>query len=151
MSTKALKKVDYMQAARRHLRDAQLLKSENRLANAGQLFGFSVECGLSALLQNYGVPADKNGSIPYKHPYREHMPKLNTVINTSGILNPGGSTMTKYYAMLPGISNLNNWRVEHRYYREAALPLQISLASWEIAAIEVKNMLDQLTLNGTTI
>lgn len=42
--------VNYAAAARRHLSDGRILQGQGRHANAGQLFGFSVECGIKALL-----------------------------------------------------------------------------------------------------
>ena len=55
--------VDYVESARRHRQDAQILMEADRQANAGQLLGFSVECGLKALLIACGVEPDPEGSV----------------------------------------------------------------------------------------
>lgn len=72
--------VDYVASARRHVKDAHILLHAGRKANAGQLFGFCVECGLKALLIHIGKPVDNEGNI--MKPYREHMNKLIPLITT---------------------------------------------------------------------
>ena len=45
---------DFTGAHRRHWQDAELLFAEHRWANADQLYGFSAECGLKAVLKKDG-------------------------------------------------------------------------------------------------
>ena len=52
------KMVDFSGAGRRHYKDAELLKSDNRIPNAGHLFGFAAECGIKALLVSHGLSTD---------------------------------------------------------------------------------------------
>ena len=139
--------VDYAAAARRHLVDGRLLQQHERLANAGQLFGFSVECGLKALLLVCGVPADAEGGIPGGHKFRTHMPVLKDRIEANGQLVPDGALSARYWALLPGIGNLGDWSVDHRYWRESELPLG-SIPRWESAAGEINDMLDQAREDG---
>lgn len=139
--------VDYLESARRHLADAHILQDRGRLANAGQLFGFSVECGLKALLLACGVMPDPKGGIPWKHAFHTHMPKLNDQIVASGHLIPDGARANQYRAMLPSIGDMADWDVGHRYFKEADIPVA-SLPKWDMAALEVNEMLDKAVADG---
>ncbi len=46
--------VDFLHAHVRHWKDAEVLFNRDRIANAGQLYGFSAECGLKAILEAFG-------------------------------------------------------------------------------------------------
>lgn len=53
---------DYGDAHLRHWEDAELLFNDDRWANADQLYGFSAECGLKALMRALGgMPVDATG------------------------------------------------------------------------------------------
>ena len=147
--------VNYVAAARRHLNDGRLLLEQGRRANAGQLFGFSIECGLKALLLASGVARGTDGGIAgedpnnpgKKHPLRTHMPSLSAKITTYDHLIPDGSQMTRYMAMLPSLQQGRDWHVDHRYWDESRIPLS-SVPGWEQAAVEANDMLDQVQLDG---
>ena len=139
--------VDYVAAARRHHLDAQTLLNQGRSANAGQLFGLAMECGLKALLLASGVPPDTDGSLPNRKNFRQHMPELSDRINLMGHLIPDGKLTNTYLAMIPGRTGFNSWSVDQRYWRDSALPLA-DLPAWAKAATEVGNMLDQATQDG---
>lgn len=142
------KPVDFHGSARRHLADADLLESNNRIPNAGHLYGYVAECGLKALLIGVGYPTDLEGSpAPAKPSYRVHIDRLlapGTFESLSLFLN--GRTGAKYLALISRIGNFSDWRVEHRYYSEAALPG--SLSKWKTAAHEIGRMLDQARTYG---
>lgn len=139
--------VDYVASARRHLKDAHILMHAGRQANAGQLIGFSIECGLKALLLACGIAPDIDGGIPFGNSFRQHMPKLSDRLITSGHLIPDGPRATNYPAMVPSVNSLSDWSIDHRYLRESALPLT-SLPQWELAALEMSDMLDQAIVDG---
>lgn len=139
--------VDYVAAARRHLKDAHILMHASQRANAGQLLGFAVECGLKALLVACGIVPDPDGGIPRGNKFRQHMPILNIQLISSGHLVPDGPRSSHYRAMLPSVVELSDWSVDHRYFRETALPLA-SVPKWELAALEVNEMLDQAIVDG---
>jgi hypothetical protein len=139
--------VDYVSAARRHFDDAGLLLQQGRQANAGQLLGFTMECGLKALLIACGVQTDKDGSLPERNKFRQHMPELTKRINLFGHLIPDGAKAQRYLARLPSREDFKDWKVDHRYFRESALPLA-SLPAWQSAANEVGELLDQITTDG---
>lgn len=143
--------VDYISSARRHLKDAHILLAEQRQANAGQLLGFSVECGLKALLLACGIKKDDDGGISATknrhHSFRAHMPMLNNKIVSLGHLIPDGPRSSHYYAMLSNINALADWSIDHRYFKESNMPLT-SLSNWELAALEIDEMLDQAICDG---
>lgn len=151
----APKSVAFEHAARRHFLDAETLFNQGRLANAGQLYGFVAECGLKAMLLACGVTPGADGGIladhPVKpgnrHPFRQHMPNLTDRIAAHGQLIPDGPQATKYMATLPNLGYFNDWSVDHRYWRDSALPLT-SLPQWRSAAQEVSSMLDQAKQDG---
>lgn len=142
------KPVDFHASARRHLADAELLDANNRSANAGHLYGYMAECGLKALLIGHGYPTDADGSP------RQNNPNVRVHINM--LVIPGtlqflrlwlaGRSGARYLAMISSIDDFSDWRVEHRYYSETALPN--SLAKWKAAAYEVGRMLDQAKTYG---
>ncbi len=139
--------VNYVESTRRHMKDAQILMDAGRQANAGQLLGFSVECGLKALLVACGVKKDADGGVSSGSRLREHLPKLNTKIVSSGHLIPDGQRSTHYLAMLPSVDKFSDWTVDHRYFKASALPLT-SLPQWMLAAQEINEMLDQAEIDG---
>ena len=49
---------DFADAHRRHWEDAELLYGHERWANTDQLYGFSAECGLKAVMRSLGMPAE---------------------------------------------------------------------------------------------
>ena len=147
MSAVLTPSVDYMAAARRHYDDARVLLADGRKANAGQLFGFTMECGLKALLIACGVVPDADGSVPDTRKFRQHMPLLSDRISTFGHLIPDGPTAQTYLAKVSNRTHFNDWSVDHRYWREADVPLT-SLPAWEIAAKELNEMLDQAKTDG---
>ena len=136
--------VDFPLAAKRHWRDAILLEANGRMGNAGQLYGFSAECGVKALLVALGYPIGPDGSPVKKPPagtpkVREHIHQLVCIIGAinSEIAGRGGA---KYTAMFPNITKFSNWSIDHRYLADAAIPN--SLPAWKLAAEEVMRMLD---------
>ncbi len=136
----------YTEAARRHLLDAEMLFAGDRKANAGQLYGFVAECGVKALLIACGVPTDADGGIA-KNPLRAHVPVLMDRVVAHGALIPDGLLSNRYMAMIGSAARLSDWSVDHRYYRESALPL-LSLPAWRTAAHDVGKMLDQAKQDG---
>lgn len=147
--------VSYEHAARRHMLDAESLFNINRHATAGQLYGFVAECGLKALLLACGIAPGSDGGVPEnhptsqgkRHPLRQHMPNLTGRIIAHGQLIPDGPQATKYMATMPSLGLFNDWSVDHRYWRDTALPLA-SVANWRSAAKEVSTMLDQAKQDG---
>ena len=53
---------DFLDAHRRHLRDADALFDASRLANADHLYGMAAECGLKRLMIAFGMETDNTGA-----------------------------------------------------------------------------------------
>ncbi|WP_333977214.1 hypothetical protein [Burkholderia cepacia] len=132
--------INYFDSARRHLGDGHCLQAAGRLANAGQLFGFSVECGLKAVLVRLGVQTTLDGNIARATGLREHEPKLSNAISTLSTL-PDGRAASVLLAHLPSLGAMGDWSVDHRYWDTGSVPVT-SLGNWELAALEVDSMLD---------
>jgi len=66
---------DFVDAHRRHWQDAELLFDQSRWANADQLYGFSAECGLKAMMQALGMSVDAGGR-PTDEKHRKHVQDL---------------------------------------------------------------------------
>lgn len=141
--------VKYPEAARRHLRDGHILLEKACRANAGQLFGFSVECSLKALLVACGVPKEPDGSIQKRHRLRQHEPVLSARMVAEGNLVPDGR-YTSYFSPLDSLRLMGDWSVDHRYDSEASLPLG-SIANWERVALDALAMLEQARLDGVLL
>lgn len=147
-------RVAYELAARRHMTDAETLFTAGRLANAGQLYGFVAECGLKAMMIACGIQADADGGIPGKrpapdkgkHPMREHVPLLMTNITADFHMIPDGVQANRYLALVPKRHDLHDWLIDHRYWRDTALPVSVNL--WRAAAREISTMLDQAKQDG---
>ena len=66
---------DFIDAHHRHRADAELLFGRGRWANADQLYGFSAECGLKAVMKACGMPVDPTTGTPVAR-YRKHLPEI---------------------------------------------------------------------------
>jgi hypothetical protein len=131
-------RIDYAGCARRHFHDAGKLHQSGGHANAGQLYGFSVECGLKALLIQSGMTVDSDGGITSE--FKEHLPRLAQMVVEMTTL-PDGRSASTLLAAVPHLTKMHDWKVEHRYWKVAALPRR-SLPSWAAAAQEMVNHLD---------
>jgi len=139
------KQVNFFHAAKRHYNDAELLLNHKREANAGHLYGFASECGIKQLLVVHGLPTNPiTGDIIENRPYQYRV-HLDRLINSMNIFLSGRDG-AKYLAMIPSIGCYANWRVDHRYFVDSALPA--SVADWRKAAEEVIRMLFQAELDG---
>ncbi|MFY4257094.1 hypothetical protein ACOTCG_05830 [Achromobacter xylosoxidans] len=127
--------------------DANSLLASSRNANAGQLYGFVAECGLKALLLACGVAADERGEIPSGNYFRAHVPILANRIVTHGHLIPESSRTAQYLTSLAHVEKFADWTIDHRYWREAALPLP-SVTAWREAAEEILQMVDKAKEDG---
>ena len=144
------KAVDFRHAANRHYSDGDLLMANSRYANAGQLYGFTAECGIKWLLVWKGYPSDPvTGEIvERKKKFRVHIHELIKNINMLSTYLEGRGA-SKYLAMIPSIRNFSDWKTDHRYYVDSALPS--SLPDWQKAAREIMQMLNEAILDGEPI
>lgn len=68
-------------------------------------------------------------------------------MSTCGHLIPEGPKASSYMAMLTQLQDLDDWKIDHRYWDETMIPLT-SLPAWERLAAEANAMLDQARLDG---
>ncbi|MDD2711989.1 MAG: hypothetical protein PHU77_03640 [Simplicispira sp.] len=109
---------DYLDAAVRHLADAELLFTQlpSRLANASHLFGLSAECSLKAIACQSKPGAAFRGS-------KGHIPKL-----FAELLNvaPGIAGNTQLAMHINGLEpSFTDWKVEQRYAPQATFDAQV--------------------------
>ena len=124
--------------------------ANSRYANAGQLYGFTAECGIKWLLVWKGYPSDPvTGEIvEKKKKFRAHIHELIKNIHMLSTFLEGRGA-SKYLAMIPSIGNFSDWKTDHRYYVDSALPS--SLTDWQTAAREIMQMLNEAILDGEPI
>ena len=67
---------DFAGAHDRHHRDAKFLEDAHRLSNADHLYGFSAECGLKALMTQFGMPVNAAGDPQDRQRDRVHIDRL---------------------------------------------------------------------------
>jgi hypothetical protein len=119
------------------------------------LYGFTAECGIKWLLVWKGYPTDltsgeiaKKGSdeiVKMGKKFRVHIDGLIKNIHLVHTFLDGRGGL-KYMAMIPGIENFSDWKTDHRYYIDSALPP--SLLNWQKSAREIMKMLDEALLDG---
>ena len=101
---------DFSDAHRRHWEDAELLFANSRWANADQLYGFSAECGLKAVMQSQGMPVEATGT-PVEDEHRKHVQELWQTCKAflQGRLSP------QYLRLLPVGAPFADWSHHDRY------------------------------------
>ena len=97
--------VDFADAHRRHWEDAELLYDHERWANADQLYGFSAECGLKAVMRSLGMPVETPGQ------YRKHVQELWPIFEDFAKDRDGG----RYLDLLPDGEPFSDWSHHDRY------------------------------------
>jgi len=102
--------VDFQVAALRHFRDGRLLENNKRWPNADQLFGFSAECSLKAVMIGLGAPVTKKGKPRDPH-HLVHIDRLWDEF-LSFIGNRGGAK----YAIAQK-NPFSDWSVDQRYQK----------------------------------
>ena len=101
---------DFIDAHRRHWEDAEILFGRHRWANADQLYGFSAECGLKAVMKALGMPVDTTGT-PKRWKHRKHVQDLWPIFATFA----RGRNLARYLALLPTGRPFADWSHHNRY------------------------------------
>lgn len=102
---------DFRDAADRHFGDADLLSSNNHVANADHLFGLSAECALKAVMLGLGMHLKPNGA-PTETRHKVHINKLWPEFSTFALGRKG----TKYATAIDPTANpFNDYDVDQRY------------------------------------
>lgn len=104
--------VDFADAHQRHWEDAELLFDHERLGNADQLYGFSAECGLKAVMEGLGMKLDSSGRPPRK--YARHVHDLWPLFREFA----SGHGKGRYARELAAENPFSDWSHHDRYARE---------------------------------
>lgn len=122
---------DFIDAHQRHLKDAELLIRHARWANADQMYGFSAECGLKAVMQVLGMPVDNSGT-PENPEHKKHVQELWPIFSTFA----GGRGGARYLVQLPSGEPFSDWshhnRYAHRRHFQEANVEPHRRATWDI-------------------
>lgn len=101
---------DFADAHSRHWEDAELLRDNGRWANADQLYGFSAECGLKAVMLALGMDVHPTTGAP-KGQHKQHLPRIWPVFEEFA----GGRDGERYLRLLPGDIPFADWSTDDRY------------------------------------
>ena len=129
--------VDFTDAHYRHWRDAELLYDNSRWANADQLYGFSAECGLKAVMVVLGMKIDDTGPVNRK--YWEHAQKLWPIFKQFTADRNG----SQYMALLPSDEPFSDWSHHDRYAHRKHFD-KANVDPHRGAAQGVQNMVEQV-------
>lgn len=105
---------DFTDAHRRHWDDAELLFANSRWPNADQLYGFSVECALKAVMLALGMPVHPTTGSPVQRAHRKHVQELWPAFMTFATFAKGRQG-GRYLSLLPSSSPFANWSHHDRY------------------------------------
>ncbi len=136
--------VDFGMAARRHYADAEYLQADFRTANAGQLYGFAVECSLKWLLMRLNY--DKISDIHIPSNIKLHVDKLAMLIAQQSVTFTGPNAARYSALAAPVVANIQGWMTDHRYCDAAVLP--VAFARWQEAAKGAMSLMDAATVDG---
>jgi hypothetical protein len=137
----------FLEAARRHWRDADHLLQNGQTANADHLAGFSAECGIKAFLCGLcGVPTPQAGPPAEAGLKFSHLPALWS--NAATYLH--GRTAfaaTNTAAILSRANPFATWSVSDRYENDAVASV-IRATGHVNAARQILSLTEQAHLNG---
>ena len=133
---------DFADAHRRHWEDAELLFAHERWANADHLYGFSVECGLKAVMRALGMPVEPDGR-PERSAHRKHVQDLWSVFRTFVASRSG----EWFLHQLPAGEPFRDWSHHDRYASRAHYS-RLAVVPHQGAARTVLLMIQRATLDG---
>lgn len=102
---------DFPNAHVRHWQDAEFLFGDGRWANADQLYGFSAECGLKAVMVAGGMPVDPEAGAPTERRHKKHIHELWNVFRSFVHGRPVGGLLRH----LPESNPFKAWSHHNRY------------------------------------
>ena len=102
---------DFPGAHVRHWQDAELLARGERWANADQLYGFSAECGLKAVMVANGMPVAPGSGSPTKRHHKQHIQNLWSTFSSFVSGRPAAGLLHH----LPQSNPFAQWTQDNRY------------------------------------
>ena len=123
---------DFADAHRRHWQDAELLFDHKRLGNADQLYGFSAECGLKAVMGALKEPL-----------VRKHVDALWPEFKRRSRGRRGG----RFRRQLPQGDPFADWSTDDRYARTSYARNEV-VEQHRLAARGVRRMIRKAEVDG---
>nr|WP_314983427.1 SAM-dependent methyltransferase [uncultured Pantoea sp.] len=133
---------DFVDSHSRHFDDANHLFSINRYANADQLYGFSVECGLKSLMMAFGMPFDQNRQVPQNYPDRVHADGVWSRYESYRSAHARGANY-----ILSNSNPFNNWNASQRYENQSSYNIG-TVTPHRDAAEQVRQLVKKAQLEG---
>ena len=133
---------DFKDAHFRHWVDAELLFLHKRWANADHLYGFSVECGLKAVMAALGMQLDPSGS-PQNTEHRKHV----NILWPTFMIFAQGRNGSWYVTNLPQGKPFTNWTEQDRYAHHQCIT-ESEATAHRVAAKEVLDVLKKAQMQG---
>ncbi|MDR1962160.1 MAG: hypothetical protein LBQ50_00060 [Planctomycetaceae bacterium] len=129
---------NFFEASRRHFSDAEYLQNDNRLPNAGQLYGFSAECGIKALIEKTGAK-----------PTKDHAHQLVNLLPTLQI-EAQGRLSAQYLAKIDQkkFNAWGTWHTDQRYEAEKDISQMKDFNDWYASAKNVSEVLEEGRIDG---
>lgn len=133
---------DFIDSHSRHYDDANHLFSINRFANADQLYGFSVECGLKSLMIAFGMPFDQSQQIPQNRDDRVHADRVWDKYESYRSAHSSGANY-----ILSNTNPFNNWNASQRYENQSSYN-NATVNPHKNAADQVRQLVKKAQLDG---
>lgn len=133
---------DFPNAHIRHWRDAELLFKAQRWSNADQLYGFSAECGLKAVMEANGMPVDSTGT-PTERDHKKHIKELWPAFFSFD--HPRQTT--KLLHLLSESNPFSTWSHHNRYASGEHFDERV-VGPHREAALDVRRLCAQLLVSG---
>jgi len=134
---------DFADAHIRHWQDAEFLFKAGRLANADQLYGYSAECGLKAVMVASGMDVDATTGTPTEPSHRKHIQALWDVFLSFVRTRP----VVNLLRHLPRSNPFTAWSHHNRYAGSHHFDSQ-AVAPHRDGARQVRQFLLRLKVSG---
>ena len=134
---------DFQGAHIRHWRDAELLFKAERWSNADQLYGFSAECGLKAVMEANGMPVHPVTGAPTESDHRKHIKDLWRAFLS--FAHPRQTAELLY--LLPQSNPFSEWSHHDRYANSKHFN-QLVVGPHREAASDVRRFWTHLLVSG---
>ena len=110
---------DFYDSFSRHDADANLLRINERWANADHHYGLAAECALKSLLLQQGIPSN-NGDIPSGRQYKSYRTHINLLWDSYQSF-----MQTRNAYTIPANNPFQDWDISQRYASRADITEQV--------------------------
>lgn len=133
---------DYLDAHQRHWEDGELLFEAGRWANADQLYGLSVECGLKRLMLAFGMRYDATKDKPEAKVDQVHADGAWVRFESYRCGHHRGVGYG-----LPNSNGFDGWKIEQRYAHRSNFDA-VRAQKYRIGAEQVRQLIRKAQLEG---